>query len=131
MSQFSSTLGKSLKEKNFPDTSVLYSKKKNNTTWAWKSIHGEVAFVHKYSFWLLGDGKKNLTWKDNWIIGEQEPPSTIAEFDLEVSYSTVSDLIDINTHTWKTIVLQQLLSPSDVLKIMRMKIPHHSQDGLI
>ncbi|XP_026383388.1 uncharacterized protein LOC113278872 [Papaver somniferum] len=92
---------KALKENNFSDTSVLHSKNKKNTTWAWQSIHGEIGFVHKYKFWLLGDGKNILTWKDNWITGEQEPPSTIEEFNLAVSYNTVSDLIDKDTNTWK------------------------------
>ncbi|XP_026384617.1 uncharacterized protein LOC113280176 [Papaver somniferum] len=84
---------KALKENNFPDTSVLHSTKKKNSTWAWQSIQGEVSFVQKYSFWLLGDGRRIITWKDNWIAGKYKPPISIAEFEVDVKYSTVYDLM--------------------------------------
>ncbi|XP_026397082.1 uncharacterized protein LOC113291806 [Papaver somniferum] len=100
-----------LKERNFPDTSILHATKKKNTTWAWQSIFGEISFVQKHSFWLLGDGKKIITCKDNWIIGKQEPPVSIEAFELAVKYSTVRDLIDADTKAWKVFVIHQLFSP--------------------
>lgn len=122
---------KLLKERNFPDTSIFHATKMKNRTLAWQSIYGEISFFQKNSFWLLGDGKKVLTWKDNWIVGKQDPPTSIADFELAVTYSTVSDLIDADTKVWKATIVHQLFSADDAVKILSMRIPAYSTDRLI
>ncbi|XP_026450975.1 uncharacterized protein LOC113351141 [Papaver somniferum] len=92
---------KALKKKNFPDTS------------------------------LLGDGRRIITWKDNWIAGKYEPPISITEFKVFVKYNTVYDLIDENTKAGKVDNVHQLFSPEDAHKILTMRIPANNTDRLV
>ncbi|XP_026378514.1 uncharacterized protein LOC113272947 [Papaver somniferum] len=99
-----------LKGRYFPDTPVLHAKKKKNSTWAWQSIYSVMHFIRTHSFWVLGNGKNILTWKDNWIQEKESPPITIAYFEVAVNYHTVSDLIDADTRSLKHNIIYQLFS---------------------
>ncbi|XP_026451991.1 uncharacterized protein LOC113352382 [Papaver somniferum] len=59
---------KALKEKHFPDYSLLHAPEKNNTTLAWKNMYSTVAFTKRFSFWQLGDVKRIYIWMEKWVL---------------------------------------------------------------
>ncbi|XP_026450988.1 uncharacterized protein LOC113351166 [Papaver somniferum] len=109
-----------LKERYFPLTNVLHAKKKKNSTWAWNNIQGMMDFVKNWSFWIVGDGRKIQTWKDNWIIGKHSPPVQEVDSDEAQRYVTVNNLIDSHTKSWKVDIVRRLFNSEDVEKILQI-----------
>lgn len=62
-----SFLGKFLKGKYFPRTSVWEAKSGPNSSFTWRSILSARDLVVDGSRWLVGEGKEVRFWKDSWV----------------------------------------------------------------
>ncbi|XP_065625688.1 uncharacterized protein LOC136065853 [Quercus suber] len=119
------------KAKYFPHGDVLNSKKGNNPSYAWRSIHNSLEIIRKGTRWKVGNGKRIHIWDDRWLPTPSthkviSPPKPFDNFPM------VSSLIDESTKWWKPKLVKSLFLPFEATTILRIPISYSLlEDNLI
>ncbi|XP_030970155.1 putative receptor-like protein kinase At3g47110 [Quercus lobata] len=100
LSNPSSLVARVFKARYFPHDEILNSKKGNNPSYAWRSIHINLDVLRKETRWRVGNGRRIHIWEDKWLptpttYKVTSPPTDFEDFPMVVS------LIDLDTRWWK------------------------------
>ncbi|GLT77197.1 hypothetical protein SLA2020_488060 [Shorea laevis] len=105
-----------LKEKYFPNSSFLEASLGNRPSYAWRSICKSRPLLEEGLIWRVGNGASIKIWGDKWI-----PRATTHKIQSPVHIlhedTTVSALIDAESHWWNTTLIQHVFSPVEAQSI--------------
>jgi hypothetical protein len=109
---------------NFLDSSLG-----NQSSFAWRSIHGSQELLKEGLVWRIGNGLKTRIWKDRWLPRPstfmiQSPPSLLN------SDAIVSEIIDEDTRWWKTQLLETLFSDEEVQLILSLPVSSTNREDV-
>lgn len=116
-----SLLARSLKARYFPSSSLWEANVGFNPSYAWRSIWGARPLLELGSRWRIGDGKTVKIWKDAWIGGEGSGKLFSPIRGLEAA-ATVDTLINFDNHSWRQDILNDILLPVDIERILKIPI---------
>lgn len=120
------------KARYFPNSSLLQAEDKKSATWTWKSLYRNVNFMKQHSFWQLGNGQKIKIWEDIWVPDMNQPPIPKGQaIDDAQHYTVVSQLINSDSGTWKTDVVNSIFEDETARKILGIRVPINSKDRLV
>ncbi|KAL0411141.1 UNVERIFIED_CONTAM: putative mitochondrial protein [Sesamum latifolium] len=92
-------LSRVLKERYFPNSTILEAKLGNNPSFTWRSIIATKDIIKRGARWRVGTGQNINIWTDPWI-----PRSfcfkVITPFTPNLEITTVDSLIDPDTKQW-------------------------------
>ncbi|XP_059629898.1 uncharacterized protein LOC132272835 [Cornus florida] len=109
------------KAKYFPSSSFLEAPLGYNPSWGWRSIWSTQALLCQGVRSLIRNGLSTDVWNDHWVLTlphKLPPPRVPAPF------SSMAELIDPVTSSWKLDVLSQVFSPTIVQEILKIHISH-------
>ena len=67
LSNPNSLVSRVYKAKYFPHDDILNSKKGNNPSYTWRSIHNSMEIIRKCTRWRVGNDKRIHIWEDRWL----------------------------------------------------------------
>jgi hypothetical protein len=108
-----SLLYKVFKGKFFPTGSILEAKPNTRGSYAWNSICRAKSAIASGLRWRIGDGAKVKIWGDKWLL-DPNLPKLISACPSSMVDSTVSEIIDPVTRTWKISAIKPFLLPFEV-----------------
>lgn len=124
----SSLCARVLSARYYPGKSLLEATPNSGISYAWRSILKGIQLLKRGIIWRLGNGENTEIWKDPWIPrGVTRRVLTQKGRNL---ITRVAELIDPNTNTWDTQLVQQTFLPEDVSLILQIPIHEHSDDFL-
>ncbi|CAL1372598.1 unnamed protein product [Linum trigynum] len=72
-------------------------------SFTWRSIMAAQALMRDGLRWRIGDGRKTEIWRDRWLATAEEDSFKITSPQCHIGEtSTVVELIDHNTRSWKS-----------------------------
>jgi hypothetical protein len=95
----------------------------------WQRIVAGLATFKRGYVWRVGNGEKINIWQDPWI--PSSPDKKVITPRGASVYTKVSDLINPITEHWDEEILQSLLSPVDVYRIMQIPLHNRGFDDFI
>ncbi|XP_062021040.1 uncharacterized protein LOC133737519 [Rosa rugosa] len=110
----SSLCARVLKQRYFPNTTLLHARKGGTPSWIWSSILIGRDLLHQGTVWNIGNGSSVNLWSDHWV--PMPSPSPICADHIDSS-SLVSSLIDWNSKQWDTSRISTYLSADSVRRI--------------
>ncbi|CAN6541494.1 unnamed protein product [Malus baccata var. baccata] len=132
----SSLLASMLREKYFPDKTFREAGKGKNTSWGWKGIFEARRVLQHGIRWRVGDGTKIKIRDDPWF---PKPTTFLVKPRDCLQETMVSDLIEVNSRSWKREVILHGFSLEDTKHILSIPLSkfgccdrlvwHHTVDG--
>ena len=112
---------KFLKDRFFPNCSILEANDLKVGSYAWKSILSAREPVKKGVVWRIGNGDTVSIREDKWLL---DPcyRSIISPLPFTPPNSKVSCLINSNSSKWKSNMIQQLFLPQEIEKILSIPL---------
>ncbi|KAH1129370.1 hypothetical protein J1N35_000748 [Gossypium stocksii] len=99
LSQPDCLLSRVLKARYFPTIDILSAKVGSYPSFTWRSLCSARELIVDGIVWCIGNGERINIWNDPWLHGHgNNRPSVQC---INMSWSTVNQLIDDETHTWK------------------------------
>ncbi|CAL1412090.1 unnamed protein product [Linum trigynum] len=94
----------------------------SNPSYIWRSIMAAKPLMKEGLRWRVGNGEQVRVWWDKWIPSSPnfQVESPVANLGLQAK---VAELIDHNTRSWKSNVLQANFNPQDRRRINQIPIP--------
>lgn len=112
---------KVFKVKIFPDCSIMVCDSSNKGSYAWKSLYQARHVIELGMVQRVGDGQSIKSRSDKWL-----PKIPCARIVSPASvFSTtfrVFELIDEESHSWKTELIEQELSPQEASLIIGLPL---------
>jgi hypothetical protein len=123
-----SLVGKILKAKYYPNSTVLEAKVGRRPSFTWRSIQSSCDLLREGLMWRVGNGGKIKIWKDRWLPNPVWWNSSIpADWDPN---ATVDKLIDQDSKWWSRPVLEVLFSEDDVKRIQRIPLSQNNHEDI-
>ena len=121
MNNSDSLCNKFLKDRFFPNCSILEANDLKVGSYAWKSILSAREPVKKGVVWRIGNGDTVSIREDKWLL---DPcyRSIISPLPFTPPNSKVSCLINSNSSKWKSNMIQQLFLPQEIEKILSIPL---------
>jgi hypothetical protein len=124
-----SLIGHIMEAKYYKDRNFLDSDLGNRPSFAWWSIYGSRELLRDGLVWRIGNGAHVRIWKDRWIprtsIHMVQSPPLILD-----SKAKVEELIDHDTHWWKTQLLGEIFSKKNVELILSIPVSVSKQEDV-
>ncbi|XP_026384062.1 uncharacterized protein LOC113279597 [Papaver somniferum] len=123
-------VSKFFKDKYYPNQNMLeIDKAVDSASWTWKGIVKGLTFIKANIVYKINDDKTTRIWTSNWLPFSDSPPNSMnPNF---VSYSFVSDLIDVQSNSWNISLITSLFSHDVVNKILALRINTSKQDTIM
>ncbi|KAA3480338.1 reverse transcriptase [Gossypium australe] len=83
---------------------------------AWYSILSTCRAIEEGGEWKVGSGALINIWRDPWLSGPRQ--ARVMGQCININYSYVSNLIDVDSYTWKVDVLNRLFDNDQVMRIL-------------
>ncbi|CAL1353160.1 unnamed protein product [Linum trigynum] len=121
-----SLIGRILKAKYFPHSSILEAAMGYRPSYTWRSLLSARDLVCRGSRWRVGNGTSIRIWDDKWVPGlEGNKPSLGPQG--KMGLDRVKDLIDHGSGEWRGDLLELLFSPVECEAIRAIPIPRSAQ----
>ncbi|XP_026399097.1 uncharacterized protein LOC113294945 [Papaver somniferum] len=119
-----------LKDKYFRNQNLLeIDKAADNSSWIWKGIVKGLVFLKDNIVSKINDGSSTKSWSSVWLPCSNSPPVSISpNFN---DYTFVSELIDVQNHSWNIGLLNSLFAPDDVIKIRSLRLNINEKDSIM
>jgi hypothetical protein len=111
-------LSKTLKAKYCPNEELHSHKPNQKASWIWRNIMGQNNPNLCQAAWRVGRGYNIPISHPDWFKIKPNAPQS-----LQNQLTTVADLIDHRTATWKTHLIYQLYENQDVDQILSITLP--------
>jgi hypothetical protein len=111
-------LTKTLKSKYCPNEDIHTHKPKPHSSWIWKSIIGSNNPTLTQGKWRVGDGTTIPINHPFWYQSKPNAPTHILNHT-----HTVADLINADSASWKTSIINQLYDPDISQQILSNPLP--------
>ena len=124
-----SLIARCFKAKYFPNSTVLKATAGCNPNFAWRSIHSALWIVNKDSCWRIGNGNSVNIWDDHWLP-YQPNFKVFSNKGSTPRPVLVRDLIDNDSTSWKTNMLEDKFIPLDKYQIEQLpliNLNHHDE----
>jgi hypothetical protein len=108
---------------------ILKAGPEARSSFMWQSIVAGLATFKRGYVWRVGNGEKINIWQDPWI--PSSPNRIIITRRGAAVYTKFSDLIDPITEQWDIYILQALLSPVDVHRILQILLHNRGFEDFI
>ena len=119
-----------LKEKFFPNTSVMVAKIPANSSYAWKSIMKGRNVIKRGAKWRIGLGRSVHISGENWLLNLSHP-KVLSPPVKGRGVSLVADLIDPAFKEWKVNVIDNLFYDFEAAIIKNMHLCKNIQDDIL
>jgi hypothetical protein len=114
-------LSRVFKAKYYPKTGFLEANLGHNPSHAWRCIHVSQVVVRRGLRWRLGNGNSINVWKHPWLRNDNYTHVTttmmVGREDMRVA-----ELVNYETGTWNTDLIQQMFTHRDVAEITRLPL---------
>lgn len=107
-----SLISRCFKAKYFPQSDILQASLGYNPSYVWRSIHNSIWVILKGSYWKIGNGESAKVWGDNWVPLHNGFKILTKEME-PFSIRHVKDLINMDSSSWDTEILNNLFLPID------------------
>lgn len=121
-----SLVARVLKAKYYPNTDFNNAQLGNIPSLTWKSVWAAKGLLNNGLCWRVGKGDGISIWEDCWIPGKE--PEEWNRRNRSEEYKLVSELIDSNTRTWKSDIINSnfpIKIAQQIIQIPLAKIPHN------
>ncbi|KAG8472055.1 hypothetical protein CXB51_036938 [Gossypium anomalum] len=99
-------------------------------SYTWRSIWGARRLLEEGLGWRIGNGKNVDIWNDAWLPGVGN--GRVQCQQINIWYSTVLDLVDRDTVTWKQEEIRALFGEEQMQRIVSIPLANDkSQDALV
>ncbi|KAF3968915.1 hypothetical protein CMV_007253 [Castanea mollissima] len=112
-----SLLARTYKAKYHPSRSIQEQSAKPRHSWFWKNIRSHGSKVLREGKWCVGDGINSPLTHPNWF----HSPNLDLN-NLRFLTSTVRDLIDHNTKSWKVDMIRNIYPYQQAMEILQLPI---------
>ncbi|XP_059650177.1 uncharacterized protein LOC132295933 [Cornus florida] len=114
--------------KYFPSSSFLDASLGSNPSWGWRSIWSSQALLCQGLRSLIGNGISTHVWNDHWVL---ILPQRLSPPTVHVPFSSVTNLINPVTSSWKVNVLDQFFHPLTVHEILKIHISWWNKSDVV
>jgi hypothetical protein len=118
-----------LRAKYYPHGDILKAGPKAGSSLTWQSIIAGLSTVKRGHIWRVGNGDSINIWQDPWI--PSSPSRMVITPRGNAVITKVSELIDPYTGSWDVALLNNLLLPVDVGRILQIPINHQAFDDFL
>ncbi|KAA3472633.1 reverse transcriptase [Gossypium australe] len=119
-----------MKSKYFPKGNFMHTELKAYPSFTWRIIWGARRILEEGIGWRVGNGEGINIWNDAWIPGSGNG-RVQCQF-IDTIFTTVADLIDKDTSTWKHDIIRSLFGEEQLKRILAIPLVHgRPQDVLI
>jgi hypothetical protein len=118
-----------LRAKYYPDGDILKAGPKAGSSLTWQSILAGVTTFKRGYVWRVGNGEKINIWTDPWI--SNSPTRKVVSPRAGALFTRVSELINPHTGRWDEELLNSLLRPVDVGRILQIPLNSQGFDDFI
>jgi hypothetical protein len=124
-----SLIGQIMEAKYYEGWNFLDLALGNRLSFAWWSIYGSRGLMREGLVWRIENGAHVRIWKDRWIpqMSTHMVQSPLLILDSEAK---VEELINHDTHWWKTQLLGEIFSKEDVELILSIPVCASKQEDV-
>jgi ribonuclease HI len=130
MTEPMSLMASVLKAKYFPKTHFLKAKQGHRPSYAWHCILKASWVLKKGCRWLVGNGSSINIWEDQWIH-QQVDSKTWTTKPNNTNLTHVKDLLNPQTNSWNTTIINQVFFPSEANIINQIPTSNTKSDDVI
>lgn len=109
MQENNSPLAHTIKARYHKHSTVLETRRGYNPSYSWRSIWGAKSLLLQGLKWQVGNGRNIRVWDDAWLPGNSSSCVVTPNVNCDPNMLVV-ELIDEESATWKTDLLNSLLS---------------------
>ncbi|KAA3474146.1 reverse transcriptase [Gossypium australe] len=113
-------LAKVLKARYFPFTNFLSARIGSYPSFTWRSICGARELIADGLLWRIGNGRKVNIWNDPWLPGPGN--NRLLVQNMSIQWTTVNQLIDESSFTWKDDVIRKLVDLDQARRILSIPL---------
>ncbi|KAH1047018.1 hypothetical protein J1N35_037802 [Gossypium stocksii] len=101
-----------MKAKYYQMSSFIRAKLGSYPSYTWCSILSTCRVIKEEDQWKVGSGASINIWRDPWLSGSRQ--AKVMGQCININYSYISDLSNMDSYTWKVDVLNRLFDNDQV-----------------
>ncbi|KAH1064639.1 hypothetical protein J1N35_029626 [Gossypium stocksii] len=113
-------LAKTFKACYFPFTDILSARVGSYPSFTWRSICNARELIADGLVWRIGTGESINIWNDAWLPGREQ--NRVSAQHIMPNWTTVNQLIELETSTWKRELVYNLFDDDTVARILSIPI---------
>ena len=98
----------------------------SSSSYAWKSVLRGREVIKRGAIWRIGDGKSAAIWGERWLPNKFAP-TVVSPCVANLVDAKVSSLIDQETISWKTEIIDTILLIFEVVMVQKIPLSHTDQ----
>ncbi|KAA3469396.1 reverse transcriptase [Gossypium australe] len=122
-------LAKVLKARYYPKTNFLSAKVGSYPSFTWRSICVARELIADGLLWRIGNGRSVNIWNDPWVPGPGR--SWLSVQNISTHWSTVNQLIDEHSFTWKEDIIYKLVDCDQAKRILSIPLARSDAEDVL